>query len=169
MKFYLLVVLTSALDRRKAKRMVAKIHTIPKEKWMELEHQFNRWQFPMEFREFAPRLWGKKGKWDSERMSAIISPLVKVVNDEFGHKEMLRFHNVCKGKMTNIEFEYWYDNVSMSNRNRSEDAFRKYYDRRKKIDELEWWKDDVFEKLSTVLGWDCPKSNQNTENQTPKS
>lgn len=138
-------------DRRRAKKMVAKLHTLPKESWIAIDRQFNVWEFPMEFREFMPRWWMKKRT--IERAMAIISPLMKVVKNEFGNKEQLRFHNVFKGKMTNAEFEYWYENVSMSNGNRSEEAVKKYYERRRKVDELEWWKDEVFEKLSTVAGW----------------
>ena len=56
--------------------------------------------------------------------------------------------------MTNAEFEYWYENISMTNsKNRTDEAFNKYYDRRMKIEELEWWKDDVYDKLSKVAGW----------------
>lgn len=141
-------------DKRRANRMVAKLHTLPKENWIAFDWQFNRGEFPIEFREFTPIWWCKKGKFNSERMMTIISPLMDVVEDEFGEKEQLRFHNVFKGKMTNAEFEYWYENISMINgKNRTDEARNKYYDRRRKIDELEWWKDEVFDKLSTVSGW----------------
>jgi hypothetical protein len=146
--------LNEICDQRRANKMIAKLHTLPKDSWIALARQLNGWEFPMEFREFTPRWWGKKGKWNSKRMMAIISPLMKVVNDEFGNKEQLRYHNVFKGKMTNAEFEYWYENISVINsKNRTDEAFNKYYDRRRKIEELEWWKDEVYEKLSTVAGW----------------
>jgi hypothetical protein len=141
-------------DRKRANKMIAKLHTLPKENWLAYDRQFNRWEFPMDFREFTPSWWGKKERWYSKRKMAIISPLMEIVMNEFGYKEQLRYHNVFKGKMTNAEFEYWYENKIMtSSKNRTDEAFNKYYDRRRKLEELEWWKDDVYVKLSTVLGW----------------
>jgi polyhydroxyalkanoate synthesis regulator phasin len=142
--------ITEILDRRRVRGMLAKLHSLPKEEWIRIGHQFNSWTFPMEFYEFMPNWWVKKGKWNGDRAYRIVHPICETVRNEVGEKEGLRYHNVYKGKMTNEEFEYWFANIRMQSKNINEDLTRKYYDRRVKMDTVRWWEDEVFEKLSTV-------------------
>jgi hypothetical protein len=109
----------------------------------------------MKFYDLVPTWWLKKKKAD--RPMRIISPLMDIVKNEFGEKEQLRYHNVYKGKMTNAEFEYWWDNFSNTNRSKpsvfNDEKHKKYYERSCIINELHWWEDDVFEKLSAAKVW----------------
>lgn len=127
-------------DNRRAKRLIKRLYELPKENWLRIDHTLNRWEFPMEFFDLMPHWWLLKK--DMDRQMAIISPVMHIVNEEFGRKEQLRYHNVFNGKMTNEEFEYWF------NLNRNDIDIHTYYDRKHKVKTLNWWQDDIFQKLS---------------------
>lgn len=77
-------------NQKIAEKMISKLYSIPKDNWLEIDHQLNQWQFPMVFIEFMPKWWPTGGLM-KPRMQ-IISPVMKIIQDEFGHKEQLRFH-----------------------------------------------------------------------------
>lgn len=135
-------------DERLAKKLVKRIYSLPKEEWIEVEHTFNRWRFPMKFYDLMPKWWLKK--WDKqkgERAIKIISPVMNIVHKEFGNKEELRYHNVYLGKMTNDEFEYWYDFA------RGTESISAYYDKKFNVEKIKWWDEDVYKKLSELNVW----------------
>jgi len=141
----------SFLDRWRQKRIIKKLLTIDKNYWMGINHTLNRWRIPQELHSIFPR-WYKKSRLPKKAF-AFITPIMKIIDAEFSHEEQLRYHNVVKGKMTDAEFDYWY----------SQDRFGKlseeYYIKREYMDKIDWWKEDVFEKIKTTLETDTPKSN----------
>lgn len=131
--------LRKLLDKRLSKRLVRRLYSTPKNEWLEILHNFNGWGFPLSFFDLIPRWWASDH--DTMRKYNVIKPVMKIVKKEFSEEERLRYHNVSCLNMNNKEFDYWFKNVSY---NHSE---TNYYSRRFKMNGLEWWRDDVYEKL----------------------
>lgn len=134
------------MQRRWRKRLMAtdKIY------WIYIQHTLNMWRIPEQFYDLRP-LWWKFGKLPRKTYN-FINPIMQIVNAQFSEKEKLRYHNVYVGKMTNEEFEYWYENCSMrSPEPKNNESINIYYERRWFIDKIEWWKDDVFNVIKESL------------------
>jgi hypothetical protein len=132
-------------DEILAQKMVDRLNSFPKEKWIFFYHDFNRWAFPMEFYDLLPSWWLTKGEFGKRRYN-ILSPVCDLIRFHFTEKQLLAFHNCYMGNMTEKEFEYWYEISRFS----SDEVLQKYYDRSRKIEELHWWKDEVFEKIEKI-------------------
>src|ERR1700679_943454 len=127
-------------SRRLQRKMIDRLWTIDKREWLSIGHGLNNWEFSHHFYDLIPKWWNKRPrKW-----VVFLQPISDVIDKEFSHKEQLRYHNVQCGSITNEEFEYWYDHVRGDGRNAEKTD---YYDRRRYIDRIEWWKDEVFEAI----------------------
>ena len=132
-------------DERLAQRLIERLYTLEEWQWIPAEHTFNSWKFPLEFYDLIPKWWKRGMKIN--RAMRVISPVMDVVHTKFGRKEELRYHNVHKGKMTNDEFEFWY-NLDRNGNNLSD-----YYDKRYKVEQIKWWDEETFKKLSELNVW----------------
>lgn len=134
----------SIVDKRLQRKFIKRLLSIEKNKWVAINHTFNRWQIPPEFYDLIPKWWGYNNL--PKKTFAFIRPIMEIVDNIFTKEEQLRYHNVEKGKMTDAEFTYWYSIE------RFEKDIMKYYEKRKYMDSIEWWKDDVFGKIKKALG-----------------
>ncbi len=125
-------------DKVLIEKLLNRFYESPKDMWIYYDHTFNSWEFPLEFYDLIPNWW-----FDSsmDRKHQVLKPIAKLVKDEFGLKEELRYHNVQKGDMTDEEFEYWFKNKD------EEWFFYNYYDKKRNIEKIQWWKEDVYQKL----------------------
>lgn len=136
-------------DKTLAKKLVKRLHTIDKEQWIRINHTFNRWDFPIEFYDIMPKWWLDESRqgW-MDRKHEIISPVMEVIDTVFSRKEQLMYHNVTVGKMTEQEFEYWYDMNTKDDKKVID-----FYTRESLINSIKWWEDETFEKLSKLNLW----------------
>lgn len=132
-------------DWQLSNRLVQRLRSMEKEKWIYISHTFNSWEFPVEFYDLIPKWWNQPVHY--KRKCKVINPLMTIVDKHFTRKEQLRYHNVFRGKMSNDEFEYWFylDTNGLD--------ITEYYERKWKIEGLRWWQDDVFEKLTDAKVW----------------
>ncbi len=128
-----------------SKKIMERLNETEKSEWLRIANTFNSWEFPISFYDLIPKWWGKPGM---NQAAEVITPIIDRVKREFGEKEMLRFHNVTKGRMSDSEFEYWFDNLSTSGVDKE---YAKYYNRKCFIQSLNWWEDEVFEKLQRLI------------------
>lgn len=138
-------------DKRLCNKIANRFNMLDKNMWLSYGHTFNRWQFPEDFYDLMPRWYrkGNRGRLNTNRYMTIYRTAAKLVDSHFTNKEQLRYHNVIMGKMSEGEFEYWYENISRINV--TDQVINKFYARRDKINEIEWWKDEVFEKIINVF------------------
>lgn len=132
------------LDKKLSRKILNRLESLDRNKWLYIGDRFNRWEFPIEFYDLIPK-WYMLG-CNVKRAMLITSLTMQRIRTEFGYKEELRAHNVGM-KMTNDEFDFWYDNVRGSN-NGNIDS---YYDRVFKMEEIHWWEDAVWAKISEHL------------------
>jgi hypothetical protein len=130
-------------DSRLICKSVMRLISLNKNNWIRYGNKFNSWEFPIEFYDLIPKWWTIGS--DIHRASKIIRPIRKIITDTFGEKEELRYHNVVNGKMSDSEFEYWW---TIRDDNLDGDKFKSYYDKKFKMEELEWWKEEVFNKIN---------------------
>ena len=64
----------------------------------------------------------------------------------YTHKEVLKYHNASKGNMTFDEFEYWYSIKDC------ETLLLDFSERRRFIENIKFWDDDVFSKIINAVG-----------------
>lgn len=146
----------SFLDRRRQEKIIRRLLTIDKREWLEIGHMLNSWQWHRRFLDLIPRWWPKRPK----KWFVFIHPITQIIEQEFGKRAELEYHNVHRGRMTRKEFAYWFDHVhtdDLSDRNK--EAATQYYSRVMFMEEIEWWRDDIFEKIKTAL------ADQLTDNQ----
>ena len=129
-----------------SKKLMERLNETKKSEWLRIANTFNSWEFPISFYDLIPKWWGKPGM---NKASEVITPIIDRVKREFGEKEMLRFHNVTTGRMSNDEFEYWFDNISTLMGSGKE--VDKYYERLYFMQSIHWWEDEVFEKLQKLV------------------
>lgn len=141
--------------KQEADALIAKLKTIDKGVWLHIGHTLNGWEFPIDLYDVMPH-WYLTNR-SIKRAMKLISPVIKVIRDEFGNKEELRFHNVVRGSMSNLEFEYWYDNFSIEGSKNTGQPENTYYERSYEMDRLEWWKDEIWEKIKPLLKEDSTK------------
>lgn len=139
-------------DKRLQKKFIKRLLSIDKSRWIGINRTFNFWSIPPEFYDLIPKWW-KYNKLPRKTF-AFIRPVMQIIDDVFTKEEQLRYHNVQKGKMTDAEFTFWNSMDSFG-----EERVSRYYDRADYMDKIEWWKDDVFEKIKTALETDTLKSN----------
>jgi len=130
-----------------AYRIKRRLLSFDKVRWIDFGWQFNNWDFPIEFYDLIP-YWYRYGS-HFKSGSKLIRPLMREIDKNFSNKEQLRHHNVLRGRMTDEQFNFWYDTCSLSNayRNSKEDSWDNFYFREKGFKQIEWWKDEVYESL----------------------
>lgn len=142
-------------DENLSKKLVKRLFTLQFWEWFGVSHNFNNWLIHEKFYDLIPKDWNNYKVYNCDRKYKIITPLMDEINKGISKKASLRFHNVDRGKMNDIEFNAWYEN---------KENFlwcEKYNERKEAMENLEWWEDDVFNKLV-----ECGFINQlKTENQ----
>ncbi len=135
---------------KEANLLVKKLHSLDKDLWLHIGHTLNSWKFPLEFYDVMPKWYLKNTSMKIAQK--LINPVLEEIHKQFGHKEELRYHNVFRGKMSDLEFEYWYDNFSIGNINgKNRGGGDEYYDRKFAIEKLKWWEDEIWEKIKPLI------------------
>lgn len=134
------------IDSLYINKMKKKLNETPKDEWLSIYETLNKWEFPVVFYKHIPLYVYDGTKKSHDRHYNIIRKIMESIEEEFSRKEILKFHNQIGGKyMSDSHFEYWYNNVR-----RSENS-GEYYRRLFLFEDIEWWKDNVFEKLESCL------------------
>lgn len=125
------------------KKLLIKVFEIidksQKEDLLEFYRDFNYGKIPLPMYHLIPDWW----TLDNERRFQFTIKVLDKIRTVCTEKELSKNHNVFHGKMSYDEFEYWFDNCSL----RSGKFDENFYPRRNTIENLHWWKDDVFNKL----------------------
>lgn len=137
----------SFLDKCRQRRIIRKIKTIDKLQWTGMEHTFNRWEWPRQLWQFIPPWWLDEKL--PRKAYVFLRPICDLLKSTFTDKERSRYHNVIMGRMTEGEFEYWYENLSLVRGDEKTNAA--YYDKVNFMEQLEWWKDDVFAAIQQAV------------------
>jgi hypothetical protein len=132
-------------DKLRQKRIIKRLLKTDKKYWIAIGHDLNGWIMPPQFYDLIPSWWNRNGGI-ARKSFVFIRPISEIIDSEFSRKEQLRFHNVFKGKMTDAEFEYWWQNTTINRENTLA-----YYDKAFFIEKVEWWKDDIFEAIKSAL------------------
>jgi len=130
------------LDKRLANKLLERLLSRDKKEWMYFYHCFNTWQFPPTFYDLIPEWWGRPLKGD--RMYFVISKVISEIRNEISEKELLRFNNVRMGKMTNDEYEYWWEIKG------DDDRMMAFYKRQNYYHSVKFWQDNVFKKIESL-------------------
>ena len=136
-------------DKELANKLLERLKERSQDEWLFIGWKFNHWEFPLSFYDLIPSWWNphceRGGKvFDWKRHSAVMQPMSQLIDKTFSRKDQLHFHNVkMREAMTPSEFEYWW---GLSNEDQTE-----YHGRSMKIEQLEWWRDDIFQLVSDII------------------
>ncbi len=137
-------IINQYLDDRSSKKILNRLKGLKTDMWLYYYEKFNSWEFPLEFYDLIP-IWWKSGS-NPKRALKVLDLVMKEIKIKFSEKEQLRYHNVSNGRMTNEEFDFWYDVIRTDNYEDTPEK-KKYYDRSFAVETIQWWKDDVYNKL----------------------
>jgi hypothetical protein len=76
----------------------------PKSEWLSIGWQLNRWDWPNEMSDCKPQGWDEAGM---DIKHVYIRAMVNAINAQFSERDILHYHNVVRGRMTQEEFDYW--------------------------------------------------------------
>jgi len=131
-------------DERVSRRIVERLFTFPKDRWVQFDWIFNQWDFPIEFYDLIPRGYNS---YTMKRKYRVIEKVCDVFRENVSWEVQLRFHNVVMNKrMTDKEFDYWF---SLRFDDEKDNKNSIYFERKKQFENIEFWKDDVYERLQS--------------------
>jgi hypothetical protein len=88
-------------------QLLARIKTLSEPEMIEVAHELNCWRTHPLIADIMPGSWSWPG--DEPIRKSPQSIAMRYVTETVGRKAQLRYHNVRKGRMTEEEFEAWWN------------------------------------------------------------